>query len=305
MTRAGLLVVALAVCAPSALAESAPAAQAAARKPTKKKPKKPKKPKKKRERKRAAPEEPASLATLDITVEPPVASPHTPGLGQSAGVPDPPRPTAPPGGFDNTPVATRSRDRGPSWFIGVRGGPSLIDRRGFYEFRSSRGTYGAARNLRGELAFGRYIGRHVAFGIAAGGGPFPQFFAPAPGFGDTTRFSVRLSHARLDLELHRGWFVLAIGGGGAYEYATGTFGAVAPDRSSITMHTATFERFGVIGAARTGIELSAPPFAFEVLAEASALKLFRGTYEDGITGPGPSTREMGYVASLLLGVRLQ
>ena len=53
--------------------------------------------------------------------------------------------------------------------------------------------------------------------------------------------------------------------------------------------------------------LSAGPFAIELLAEATVLKLFRGTYQYAptVTSEGPSDQEMGYTGSLLLGLRLQ
>jgi hypothetical protein len=99
--------------------------------------------------------------------------------------------------------------------------------------------------------------------------------------------------------------VFALGGGGAYEYTRGTFGAQALDGSGVTMHTAIFKRFGVVTTVRMGALLTQGSLAFEILAEASGMNLFPGTYQDGITSPGPSDREMGYAGSLLFGLRLQ
>jgi len=204
-----------------------------------------------------------------------------------------------------TPVA-RAGGKKPSWFFGIRGGPSVIDRRGFNEYKSNRQIYNDQRNVRWEIAFGRYAGRHVAFGLALGSGPYPKFDAADPLLDVNTRYEVIPAQARLDLELHASWFVLALGGGGAYEQAKGTFTTQDPDTLETITHTSAFKRFGPAGAARTGLQLQLGPVAFELLAEVSAIKLGRGTYEHSMmSSPGPSDREMCYEGSVLLGLRLQ
>jgi hypothetical protein len=317
MVRWALLLVVIAIGVPLTAAQTAPAEaassdSAAARKPKqKKKPKKKPRSHRKSSRKKKPPaeldDEPITLAALNVAIEPAVAGSPSGALviGEVATFPDPPRPRLTVGGIVATSTSTPPRDGGPTWFFGVRAGPSVIDRRGYYNFRSNRQTYHDERNVRGEVALGRYLGRHVSLAVAGGTGPFPKFDEPDPLLGENTRFSVYLFHSRLDLDLHAGAFVLGIGGGGAYEYTTGSFTTQDPTTFEVIEHTATFKRFGVVGAARTGVQLAAGPFAFELLAEATVLKLFRGTYVYTVPTEGLSDREMGYAGSLLLGVRLQ
>jgi hypothetical protein len=313
MARLALLLVPLVVAAGISVpvaAQAAPdriaASDHAARKPKKRAKKKRAKKRHKSSRRKQAPPPPEDDEVLVIDTEEDVANPPTSlELGVAAimtPVPEPPY-VADPG--TSAPIRRERNRSEPTWFVGVRGGPALIDRRGFYNFRSNRQVYHDERNGRGELVVGRYLGRHASVGLVGGTGPYPKFDAPDPLYEENTRFSVYLFHGRLDLDLHAGAFVLGIGGGGAYEYTTGTFGVENPVTLQIEMHTATFKRFGLVGAARTGVQVTAGPFAIELLAEATVLKLFRGTYTYSITTEGPSDREMGYAGSLLLGVRLQ
>jgi hypothetical protein len=281
-------------------------AHASARKPKKKRDKK--KPKKRSKSKRSKELESEEVEISIVGVDPPVPSPPTYlQLGQVAITTPVPEPPYVAGSFTTTPIKRAPPTKPPTWFLGVRGGPALIDRRGYYNFRSNRQTYHEERNARGEVLLGRYLGRHVSLGLVGGTGPYPKFDEPDPLFGENTRFSVYLFHGRLDLDLHAGPFVLGIGGGGAYEYTTGTFAVEDPSTLVVEMHTATFRRFGLVGAARTGFQVLAGPFALELLAEATVLKLFRGTYQytTTVTTEGPSDREKGYAGSLLLGLRLQ
>ncbi|HEX5061584.1 MAG TPA: hypothetical protein VFV99_19585 [Kofleriaceae bacterium] len=229
----------------------------------------------------------------------------TPEVTADATAPEPP-PPKPAATVTATVTPTpKPARRGPTWYVGLRGGPSVIDRRGYYEYSSNRQIYATERNVRLDLVFGRYLSRHISLGLALGTGPYPKFDAPDPAYDENTRFEVFPAHARLDVALHAGPFVVGVGAGGAYEQATGTFGVQDPDTFLVTMHTARFKRYGAMGTVDTGFQFQLGPLGLELLAEASAVKLMRGTYEHGITTAGPSDREMCYEASLLLGVRLQ
>jgi hypothetical protein len=301
-----LLAAALGTPAPADPAPAPSDEHAQAREPKKKK--KRKKDRKKRSRRRSRePEPPGDDEAIEISVvateaaaaTPPAGPLVTGNLAVTVPVPEPPWAPEP-----SVVVAEprRPRKQHPTWFFGVRGGPSLIDRDGYYDFRSNRQTYHDQRNVRGEVALGRYLGRYLSLGLAGGSGPYPKFDAPDPILEENTRFSVYVFQARLDLDLHVGWFVLGIGAGGAYEHTTGSFMLQAP----ATTYTATFKRKGVVGAARTGVQLRAGPIAIELIAEAAMLKLGRGTYEHGgTTSAGLSDQEQGYMGSLLLGLKLQ
>jgi hypothetical protein len=312
MARLALLIVPLVVAAGMPSAQAAPDEHAQARKPNKKSAKKNKPAKKRRKssrskRSKQPPPEPEEDEVLVIDTEDDVAgAPTSLELGTTAiTTPVPEPPYVADSAVPATAPAKRERKRGPTWFFGVRGGPALLDRRGYYNFRSNRQIYHDERNLRGEAVLGRYLSRRLSLGVAGGAGPYPKFDAPDPLYDENTRFSVYLYHSRLDLDFHAGAFVVGVGTGVAYEHTTGSFGVQDPVTLQVEMHRATFNRFAAIGAARTGIQLGAGPFAIELLAEATVLKLFRGTYTYSITTDGPSDREMGYAASLLLGVRLQ
>ena len=305
-----LAVVAAAGLATPVTAEAAPIGDhAAARKPKKKSANKKKPPKKRRKSRRAKqppppPEDDDEVLVIDT--EDDVANrPTSLALGVTAITTPVPEPPYVAGDAVVTPPPRRERKRGPTWFFGVRGGPALIDRQGYYNFRSNRQTYHDERNIRGEALLGRYVGRRTSLALAGGTGPYPKFDAPDPLYDENTRFSVYFYHSRLDLDLHAGPFVFGVGAGAAYEYTTGSFGVQDPVTLQVEMHRATFKRFGVLGAARTGFQVPAGPFAIELIAEATALKLFRGTYTYSVSTEGPSDREMGYAASLLLGLRLQ
>ncbi|HEY5951268.1 MAG TPA: hypothetical protein VIV40_37505 [Kofleriaceae bacterium] len=316
MARSALLLAAVAIAIPVDAVAAEPSHVAARKPKNKKSTKKPaKKPDKKKHHhhhrshhKQTTPEPDDAEVTVTGTDPAEVDAPAD-GLvpGTHAGMPDVPAPPPAPvgGSIESLPLRRERPKRGPTWFLGVRGGASVIDREGYYDFRSNRQTYHDERNARVELTLGRYFGRHVSLGLAGGTGPYPKFDAPDPLFSENTRFSVFLYHARLDLDFHAGAFVFGLGGGAAYEYTTGSFTTQDPTTFQTEMHTATFKRPGVIGAARTGFQVSAGPFAFELLAEATLLKLFRGIYVYTVSTDGPSDDEMGYAASLLLGVRLQ
>lgn len=283
-------------------------AQAQARKPKKEKKRKKKRSHRSRRKKQPKADEPLTMEETEVTIEPAAATMPSSllVLGASAGMPDVPHPIAPAGGDV---VASEPRDPrlkgGPTWFFGVRVGPGVIDRDGYYNFRSNRQTYHDERNVRGELTFGRYLGRHVSMGLVAGAGPFPKFDALDPIYEENTRFSVFPFHARLDLDAHAAWFVIGVGAGVAYEHTTGSFQTRDAVTLELVTHTATFKRRGITAAARTGVQGSLGPFTFEVLAEASAVKLDRGTYVHEVESPGLSDNETGYAGSLLLGVKLQ
>ncbi|HEY5920361.1 MAG TPA: hypothetical protein VIV11_01765 [Kofleriaceae bacterium] len=243
--------------------------------------------------------EPQSAITSAATAHP---------TGEIAATTPPPAPKLPAVELAMTKSVTaepRKPRSGPRWFFALRGGPSVVDRRGFNEYQSNRQIYADHRNIRAELALGRFVSRHFALGLAAGSGPYPKFDAPDLLLDEITRYEVYPAHARLDLELHAGWFVLAVGVGAAYERAQGTFTTQDPDTFEQAEHRSVFERFGAIGTARTGLQIQLGHLGIELLAEASAVKLGRGTYQLTSTNPGPSDREMAYVGSVLLGVRLQ
>jgi hypothetical protein len=261
---------------------------------------KPKKKKHRSHRHRSKKAEPVDPAAFDVSVDPPtVDSPTRVNTGESAGMPDVPRPMAPLVVDTVEPAKPRPRSRGPGWFFGVRGGPSAFDRRGFNEYKTDRAINEDWRNLRGELALGHYVGRHVALALAAGAGPFPKFDDVDPLLDVNTRYYVRPAQARLDFELHAAWLTLAVGGGVAYEQAAGTFSVGSE------MHESVYRRFGGVGTARTGFQIRLGALAVELLASATAIKLMRGTYDHGTSSPGPSDREMCYEGSVLLGLRLQ
>jgi hypothetical protein len=200
-------------------------------------------------------------------------------------------------------VALAAAEPAPTWFVAGRLGPSLVERTGSYEYASRRDIYGLERNTRWEIVLGRYLSRHLALAGAFGSGPYPKYDAPDPLYGETTRFDVFPWHATLGLELHVRWFVLAIAGGGMYEHTKGFFVTQDPATFSYAFHAVAFKRFGVIGSAHTGVELHWGHWGVELLADAAALKLARGTYEHGMTSPGLSDDETGYVGSVFLGLR--
>jgi hypothetical protein len=314
MARLALLIVPLVVAAGMPSARAAPDEHAQARKPKKKTAKKKKPAKKRRKssrtkqssRSKQPPVEPEEDDVLVIDTEDDVAAPPTSlDLGTAAITTPVPEPPYVADSVVPTTAPKRERKRGPTWFFGVRGGPALLDRRGYYNFRSNRQIYHDERNIRGEALLGRYLSRRISIAVAGGTGPYPKFDAPDPLYAENTRFSVFLYHSRVDLDVHAGPFVVGAGVGAAYEHTTGTFGVQDPVTLQVEMHRATFNRFAAIGAARTGLQVGVGPFAVELIAEATVLKLFRGTYTYSITTDGPSDREMGYAASLLLGVRLQ
>lgn len=313
------LLLAGALAAPAHAEPASSGEHASARKPKKKKSRSKKSSssrhrKKKRQKDRAKDRESDEAPEITVVGIDPVdtAPPASLVLGAGAGMPDVPRPPEP------APVDTsgwiiehnngglpRKRDRGPTWFFGVRVGPGVIDRQGYYDFRSNRQTYHDERNVRGELTFGRYLGRHVSLGLVAGAGPFPKFDALDPLYEENTRFSVFPFHARLDLDAHAAWFVIGVGAGVAYEHTTGSFQTRDDVTLMIVTHTATFKRRGITAAARTGVQGALGPFTFELLAEIAAVKLDRGTYVHEVESPGLSDDELGYAGSLMLGVKLQ
>jgi hypothetical protein len=201
-----------------------------------------------------------------------------------------------------TPVTPARR----SWFVAGRVGPSILDRSGTYDFKSNRQVYSLQRNVRWEVAVGRYVSRRLALALAVGSGPYVKHDAEDPLLGEITRFDVFPWHVSFGLEVHASVLAAGLSVGGVRETMRGTFSTYDADTFRYMFHQVGFERFGVLGSVHTGLELHWGHWGVELLAEATAVKLARGTYElDGTSNPAPSNDEMGYVGSLLLGLRWQ
>jgi hypothetical protein len=193
-----------------------------------------------------------------------------------------------------------------TWFVAGRVGPSILDRSGTYDFKSNRQLYSLQRNVRWEVVVGRYVSRRIALALAAGSGPYVKHDGEDPLLGEVTRFDVFPWHVSLGMEAHASVFVVGLAAGVVRETMRGSFTTYDADNFRYAFHEVGFARFGVLGSAHTGLEVHWGHWGVELLAEAAAVKLARGTYElDGMSNPSPSDDEMGYVGSLLLGLRWQ